>query len=114
MIDYHETLVGALEMILPTHYEMVLHKGIKTPCISYMEISNVDDEKCAVAGYSRVSYQVKVWDTNLDIARRYAKEVDVVMRGLGFDRISSAELYDPNSTMIQKVMTYETLGFETY
>lgn len=114
MIDYHKELVGALEMILPTHYEMALHSGIKTPCISYMEISNVDDIGCEVLRYSRVSYQVKVWGNDLGVIQKYAKEVDVVMHGLGFERISGGELHDPNSTMMQKIMTYEALGFETY
>ncbi|WP_254555066.1 hypothetical protein, partial [Salmonella enterica] len=31
MIDYHSILVSALNTILPTYYEMALHKGIETP-----------------------------------------------------------------------------------
>ena len=40
MIDYHGDLVTALKTILPTYYEMTLHSGLATPCISYMEINN--------------------------------------------------------------------------
>ena len=43
MIDYHSTLVTALKTILPTYYELALHSGIKTPCISYMETNNYVD-----------------------------------------------------------------------
>ena len=40
MIDTNKDIVKALSKILPTYYEMVLHSGIKTPCISYMELNN--------------------------------------------------------------------------
>ena len=46
MINYHAQLVNALKTIgIPVHYEMVLHSGVTTPCISYMEISNVAAEE---------------------------------------------------------------------
>ena len=44
MVNYHKTLVSTLNTILPTHYELVLHRGLKTPCISYMELDNSDRE----------------------------------------------------------------------
>ena len=40
MINYHKELVSALNTVLPTHYEMTLHSGLETPCISYMELNN--------------------------------------------------------------------------
>jgi hypothetical protein len=40
--------------------------------------------------------------------------VDAVLRPLGFKRISSGELYDNNSSMIQKIMTYEALACENF
>ena len=59
MINYHEELVKTLESILPTHYEMVLHSGLNTPCISYMELNNYDVNTGDTVGYSRITYQVK-------------------------------------------------------
>ena len=44
MIDYHSNLVNALKTILPTHYEMTLHSGLDTPCISYRENNNYSAE----------------------------------------------------------------------
>ena len=44
MINYHSNLVSALESILPTHYEMALTSKTTTPCLSYMELTNVDAE----------------------------------------------------------------------
>ena len=41
MINYHKELVSVLSSILPTEYEMKLTSKTETPCISYMELSNV-------------------------------------------------------------------------
>lgn len=116
MIDYHSKVVKALSTILPTHYEMALHKGLATPCISYMETNNqcITDTLGASLGYSRLTYQVKVWGTNIAELQKYALLIDDVMRSLGFKRIASGELYDNNSTMIQKILTYEALALEDF
>ena len=114
MIDYHSNLVSALNTILPTHYEMVLHRGLVTPCISYMEMNNYTDSSGDTLSYSRVTYQVKVWGNDIEEIQHYALLIDSVLRPLGFKRISSGEMYDSNSTMIQKIMTYEALAYETY
>ncbi|MGM9543617.1 MAG: hypothetical protein ACI3T9_01405 [Romboutsia timonensis] len=114
MIDYHTTLVSALKTVLPTHYEMTLHSGLKTPCISYMELNNYSSEVGDTLGYSRITYQVKVWSNDIGEIQKYALEIDKVLRPLGWKRIASGELYDNNSSMIQKVMTYEALASESY
>ena len=114
MIDYHASLVSALENILPTHYEMTLHSGLATPCISYMETNNYSSASGDTLGYSFITYQVKVWANDIAQIQRYALEIDAVLRPLGFKRIASGELYDKASTMIQKIMTYEALAYENY
>ena len=114
MIDYHSNIVSALEKILPTHYEMVLHSGLATPCISYMEVNNYIQDSGDTMGYSRITYQVKVWGNNIAELQKYAVEVDKALRPLGFKRVSSGELYDYNSTMIQKIMNYEALALENF
>lgn len=114
MIDYHKNLVNALNAILPTHYEMVLHSGLDTPCISYMELNNYDYVSGNTVGYSRITYQVKVWGNDIGELQKYALEIDNALRPIGFKRISSGELYDHNSTMIQKILTYEALALETF
>lgn len=114
MINYHQELVSALKTVLPTHYEMTLHSGLETPCISYMELTNFDTQTGDTCGYSSVSYQITVWANDISLIQRYATEVDRVVRPLGFKRTSSAELFDENSSMIQKPMTYEALGLENY
>lgn len=114
MINYHSSLVAALQTILPTHYEMTLHSGLETPCISYMEINNSVDANGDTLGYSRLTYQVKVWGNDISQLQKYALRIDKVLRPLGFKRLSSGELYDNNSTMIQKILTYEALALENF
>lgn len=114
MIDYHKSLVTALKKILPTHYEMVLHSGLETPCISYMELNNATAETGDTLGYSRITYQVKVWAKDIGKIQKYSLLVDNALRPLGFKRISSGELYDNSSTMIQKIMTFEALAKEEF
>jgi hypothetical protein len=114
MIDYHAKLVSALNTVLPTCYEMALTSKTQTPCISYMEINNYSTSTGDTLGYSRITYQVKVWADNIGVIQNYALEIDKVLRPLGFMRISSGELYDNNSSMIQKIMTYEALALEDY
>ena len=116
MVDYNKNIVAALNKVLPTHYEMALHSGLTTPCLSYMEVNNytVTDTTGASLGYSLLTFQVKVWGNKLADIQKYAVEVDKVMRSLGFQRVSSGELYDNNSTMIQKILTYEALVLEEF
>lgn len=114
MIDYHKALVSALKTKLPTHHEMSLHSGLSVPCYSYMETNNAVIESGDTLGYSRLTYQVKVWGNDIATLQKYALEADEVLRPLGFTRISSGELFDQNSTMIQKIMTYEATAYEKY
>lgn len=114
MIDYHSELVSALNTVLPTHYELALTSGTKTPCISYQERNNFDADTGDTLGYSRIVYTVKVWGQEIEEIQKYAKQIDKVVRPLGFKRTSSQELHDVQSTMIQKIMTYECLALENY
>ena len=114
MINYHKELISALGTILPTHYEMVLHSGLETPCISYMELNNYASDNGDTIGYSRITYQVKVWSNDIAEIQEYALKIDEVLRPLGFKRIASNELFDNQSSMIQKILTYEALGLEEF
>lgn len=114
MIDCYDLVVKALETVLPTHYEMILTADTETPCISYMELSNSSSTLGETMEYSNISYQVKVWDIDITNVQAYASQVDEVLRPLGFKRTASRELFDRNSAMIQKVMTYEALGKEDF
>ena len=114
MLDYNKELVSTLNTILPTYHELTLHSGIKTPCISYQETNNYATDEGDTLGYSRITFQIKLWGIDLALLMRYAQEIDTKLRPLGFIRTSSGELYDRNSSMIQKIMTYEATALETF
>lgn len=114
MVDYHKNLVNALKEVLPTHYEMVLTSGTATPCISYMELSNSATINGDTLGYSRLVYQIKVWGNKIEDLQNYAMQIDDKLRPLGFARTATNEVYDPQSTMMQKIMTYEALAWESF
>jgi hypothetical protein len=114
MIDFNKELVSALSAVLPTYHEMTLTKEAKIPCYSYQERNNYVAEAGDTIGYSRIIYTVKVWSHSLAEIQEYAKKADDVLRPLGFKRTSSGEIYDINSTMIQRVMTYECLAHENF
>lgn len=116
MVDYDTQLVSALKTVLPTYYELVLTNKTKTPCISYQENNNysVTEPIGATLGYSRITYTVKVWDTDIEALKNYAKQIDDALRPLGFKRVASGELFDYSSSMIQKILTYEALALEEY
>lgn len=114
MIDYGKELVSALQTVLPVYYELQLTSKTETPCISWQERNNYTYANGDTLGYSYISFTVKVWANDLEDIQKYALQVDAALRPIGFKRISSGELYDINSTMIQKIMTYEALVLEEY
>jgi hypothetical protein len=79
-----------------------------------METNNYSSTTGDTLGYSVITYQVKVWGNNIGDLQKYALLIDDVLRPLGFKRISSGELYDNNSSMMQKILTYEALALENY
>ena len=114
MIDYHTSLVSALSSILPTYYEMNLTEGIETPCISYYERNNYHTALGDTLGYSSISYYVKVWGHSIKDLQENALLIDNALRPIGFRRTSSGEVFDINSTMIQKIMVYDALFVEQF
>ena len=114
MIDYTPNLVATLNTILPTHYEMILTSNTAIPCISYMEMNNSATDIGDTVGYSRITYQIKVWGNDIKTVTKYALEVDSVLKQLGFKRISSGDMHDNQSTIIQRILTYEALALEKY
>ena len=114
MIDYCKELVSALKAVLPTYYELALTSKTVTPCISWQERNNYVSTTGNTRGYSVISFTVKVWANDIADIMKYAVEVDKALMAIGFKRTSTGELYDTNSTMIQKIMTYEALALEEY
>jgi hypothetical protein len=114
VIDYSKELVSALNTVLPTYFELALTSKCEVPCISWQERNNYVYANGDTKGYSILSFTVKVWANDIEDIMKYSLEIDNVLRPIGFKRTSSNELYDRNSTMIQKIFTYEALGLEDF
>lgn len=114
MVDYHTNLVNALNTVLPTHYEMALTSGTTTPCISYMETNNYAQSNGDTLGYSVITYQVKIWGEGIGTIQSYIEPIDEIMREQGWKRIASGELFDNQSSMVQKILTYQALFKEEF
>lgn len=114
MIDLTPELVKALNTVLPTHYELKLSGNTKTPCISYQERSNAATDTGDTIGYSRISYTVKVWGNDLEQLNKYAQQIDNALRPIGWRRTGANELHSYQSSMIQKILTYEVLVKENF
>lgn len=114
MIDFYKEAVSALETVLPTYHELALTSKNTVPCISIQERNNFVFANGDTLGYSTIAFTVKVWANSVADIMKYSVAVDAVLRPLGFKRTSSNELYDRNSTMIQKILTYEALALEDF
>ena len=114
MISQHDELKSSLKTILPAFYEMALTSKAPIPCISYMELGNNVHVNGDTLGYSRLNYQIKVWANRVEDLQTYALEIDEVLRPLGWTRVSSNEMYDAQSTMMQKILNYEAMALEEF
>lgn len=114
MIDYHTRLVTALKTIgIPVKYELTLSQGDATPLISYIGLNNYVQEMATLQDIVGFNIKLKYGELIQRIYRNTLK-IDDTLRPIGFTRTNSNELYDPNSAMIQKIMTYEGLGYEEF
>lgn len=114
MINYHDPLVESLGTVLPTYHEMRLTSKTEIPCISYMELGNNVHVNGDTLGYSRLNYQIKVWANRVEDLQTYALKIDEVLRPLGWTRVSSNEMYDTQSIMMQKILNYEAMALENF
>jgi hypothetical protein len=79
-----------------------------------MQMDNPTTAKGDTLEYSLIQYQIKVWGDRLEDLQNYAQQIDNALRPLGWQRSSCRELYDKQSTMIQKIMIYEANALETF
>lgn len=110
MYNYKDELTEALDTVLPTYYELFLDSDTKTPCITYLELSNMADLEGDTMRYSTLSFRIKIWGTINDDLFGYAEDLDEVMFSLGFKRTAYNELVI--DTTIQHIFTYEAVALE--
>lgn len=82
------------------------------PRITFFEVVNADADSADDAVYSsRLIYQIDVWAKgNPD---PIAREVDRVMKSIGFSRNGGADLYENDTKVYHKSLRYAILAEET-
>lgn len=111
MIDFDKTIVATLSEILPCYYENFITGDITLPCITFTENNNSSYLEGDALRYSHINYTVKLWMDDKN-QQSYLNDIDEAMKDLGFTRNSSLEMV--NGRVIEKVMDYEAIGWETY
>lgn len=117
MIDFDKNIMTALSAIevsegvyLPCYYENFITQDITLPCITYVENNNSSYLEGDALRYSHLNYTIKLWmdDKNQQI---YLNAIDEAMKEIGFIRQSTNEIV--NGRVIEKIMDYEAIGWET-
>lgn len=111
MVDYKPILVEELDKILPTYYELFVDSNTETPCITYMGSNDYAAEEGDTIRYSYISYNIKLWGSDIGQLSQYSQQVDLAMKQLGFKRMSCQELTFDSGLCI--VSRYEALAKET-
>ncbi|PHA00941.1 hypothetical protein COE51_06420 [Bacillus pseudomycoides] len=78
------------------------------PYITFSEVNNQDGDFADDQAYnSDLLYQIDIWSKN-PITIKYKKEVDRVMKSIGFSRFSTADLYEEDTKIYHYGMRYRT------
>lgn len=110
MFRYKTELVNALDTVLPTYDELFLDSNTKTPCITYLELSNVADQEGDTLRYSTLAYRITVWGNPEDELEVYDEQLDNIMFALGFKRRAYNEIN--GNTVIRHIFTYQAQALE--
>lgn len=111
MYNYNEELVKQLDTILPTYYETFMDTDTNTPCITYLELSNVASEEGDTLRYSTINYRIKIWASPKENVNEEIHQLDDLLFSLGMKRRAYNELID--FEMAQYIFTYEANFVET-
>lgn len=111
MVNYHaefrQLLMEAANGV-EVYYEAFAEKEA-TPCISYMEASNISSAIGNTLKYSEVVFQVKVWAETIDELITITENIDNKLEENGFKRASCFETTD--NGLLVKIMKYSAIGF---
>lgn len=113
MVNYHEQfrqLLMTAAQGTTVYYEAISEK-IATPCISYMEASNISSAIGDTLKYSEIVFQVKVWAETVDELLTITGSIDSALEKGGFTRTSATETTD--NGLLVKILRYTATGYET-
>lgn len=97
---------------LEVYFENFVNSKTKLPCITYVEYDNSSYADGETFGYSTIIYHVKVWSDDMVNLLEYSAKVDEIMRGMGFTRKNTVELWLDG--IGQRQMKYEAKAHEYF
>ena len=113
MIDINKEIVKELQKTgLKIYNEYFVDSSTPIPCITYREHDNSSYKEGDIIGYSQLSYHIKVWGKDLQTLIQYSKDIESIMRDLGFKRISCNTLWLDG--VGQRDLKYTNLALENF
>lgn len=110
MIDYSKQFASLLEAgSVPVYYEK-FNSNKEIPCVSYFEVSNVQDLSSDFLVYSYITFQVRIYANRISELQTIAKKIDAELLKNGFTREYASE--NTNEQPLQKILRYRCCGFE--
>ncbi|GAA0434412.1 hypothetical protein GCM10008934_24820 [Virgibacillus salarius] len=106
-----DEVVGGFHNLIAKHPN---NESIPFPRIVYQEIRNDDDDFADNIPHSaNVGFQVSVYCDALTVSKQtpIAKEVDKVMKSIGYSRYDSQDLYEEDTDIHHKPMRYSKKVF---
>lgn len=91
---------------------MFLNSDCAIPCISYLQSNDNQEILGDTLGYSRITFNIKIWSSSVADFATYSVKLDKLMRGLGFRRTNAVELWLDN--IGQYELTYQGLAQEYF
>lgn len=115
MIDLHPAVWAALKAVCPNTFRFYPNSFNTLPVIAFREAGNSSADSSDLL--TPVSYQVDAWTKMTTQLDDLVASIDAAMRGLGFRRALSQEIYDPSGYRRQTMRfegTYNALDGKLY
>lgn len=113
MVDLTPLIVKSLKQTkLEVYDENFTTSTTSLPCLSYLLINDQIDKQGDTQEHSKVFYYIKVYASKNSEIAKYSKEVDVIMRNLGFKRRATKDLFVNGCP--QRILTYQALAYEIF
>lgn len=113
MVCYKKQFIALLEEAVGEDANIIYDSFVEeeqTPCVSYLEIANISTADGNTVRYSRITFQVRIWDTAVGVVEDLAETIDDTLVSNGFSRVYATDLKDGD--FIVRVIQFQGNGFE--
>lgn len=97
MIDTRLEVINGLKTIgLPVYAEHFICSDTDAPCISYRLTNDIQEKTGENIMYGSQYYSIKLYSRGIKDTAEYGKQIDKVMREMGFTRIATNHTWITN------------------